>query len=112
MILSMVLMFAAPPPKAKEKSLQSVEGVYVMEGISFEAVLWFQRDGRYGARWNGSHYEGTWKYQPGEQRIQIMERILGSPDAPHPWSVPAPGHAEPSGSKLKKVSSIAVEEIR
>jgi len=74
-----------------------------MDGLSYESVVWFHNDGTYGARWNGNLYTGTWTYTPGSSRIDIMERILGSADPLHPWSVSAPGTKE---GKMRKVQEL------
>jgi hypothetical protein len=82
-----LLVLAAPVPKYRPpRPVPPVDGVYLMREVGFEAVLWFRRDGSYGARWNGTNYEGRWKLNAQMERMDIMERVLGSPEPLHPWA--------------------------
>jgi hypothetical protein len=96
----LLLVLAAPVPRCRPPRPEPpVEGVYLMEGVGFDAVLWFHKDGSYGSRWNGTHYEGRWKLNTSMKRMDIMERVMGSPEPLHPWTADL--------TKMKRLHGIA-----
>lgn len=88
-MIAMILHAPAPRPKARTQPC--VAGVYVCDGVTFDALLWFRPDGTYGARWNDNLYEGTWKLSDTGMAIEIREKKMGTTDSPYPWIVNSPG---------------------
>jgi hypothetical protein len=91
-------ILAAPVPRCRIHRPAPVDGVYIVRDAGFAAVLWFRKDGSYGARWNETNYEGKWTLNIAAKRMDIMERVLGSPEPLYPWTM--------SLDKIKKIHNI------